>query len=70
MEIKEEVETALESAEVFEIICFWRPIYNKHPLISDPLTVCSASSIKNESIVPTEMHGFTAGIAPRQLSLK
>lgn len=69
-EIKKEVDSALESAEVFEALCFWRPIENEKPLISDPLAVCSASSVKKESIVPTEIHGFTNDIAPRQLSLK
>ncbi len=61
----------LSDSEIFAVICFWRPVEMKEPLIHNPLCVLDCNSVEKKDILKTKIYGFTpTGMPHPQLTLK
>lgn len=61
----------MSDSEVFSVICFWRPVEMKEPLIHNPLCVLDCSSVDKKDILKTQLYGFTpTGLPQPQLTIK
>ena len=40
------------------VVCFWRGIHMKNPLVDKPLALLSSQSVKREDMVKAKLVGF------------
>jgi len=53
------------------LLCLWRPVHMKHPVVHQPLSVCDPRTISMDDLVPTSVLGFTVtGQGTSQLCLR